>query len=113
MKKFLIILVVLIGFGFSSNATTFNKQQKLCYGFSNDKEKFIFEEDGTFKFFKGKSLYATGFYDYNKSEKTIELVGIRENGRMYELTFTKVDYSSSSKKLDSAKVDKNTYKSCN
>ena len=120
MKKIILLLAVLIGFGLSTNASSFGKKQTLCCtkNAAGVKEKIVFETEGTFKVYEIGRLTATGFYDYSPSKDTIKLNGVRDNEETYELTFKEVKYSS--EKLTSAVVEisKNkkkttfNYKSC-
>ena len=76
MKKLILILVAIIGFGFSANAgVVFRSQQSVCY--SN--EQVVFKSNGTVEMWMSGELQLTGTY-------TIEgnvIIMTMSNGRVF------------------------------
>jgi hypothetical protein len=116
MKKVLLILLAVIGFGISVNAQDarkvafFRSAQILCCENDFVEERIYLDKDCTFKFYKASILVASGFYDYDSSDKTITLKGIDARGKPYELLLTKV--SASSTKISKAYFNKVLYEPC-
>ena len=93
MKKFLLVLVAIIGFGITANAgVIFRSQQSVCSG----NEQIIFKSDGTVQVWTNSTLQYKGTYTIEGSIIIMSVEGGQFRARasmndskttLYDLTF--------------------------
>jgi len=84
MKKILVLLVALIGFGISANAQSvkFRTTQTVCNG--SISERLVFKSDATFEIWQNSRLVHTGTYTIRNSDELV--LTVSNNGGTWRLT---------------------------